>query len=104
MTQIFPAKNEAQPPRRKHMRKMVCDVCGHQWQSYGYGVQVFCPKCYENRTGKKRGPSGEEMAKLRARRKCEQKKLDALPAPEPAPQQEGLFDRVFKWLIGGGER
>ena len=104
MKQIFPAKNEAQPDRRKHLRKMVCDVCGHQWQSYGYGVRVVCPKCYEARTGKKLGLGNERMAQLRALRKYEQKKLEALPAPEPAePRQDGLFDRVFKWLIGGGE-
>ena len=42
-----------------------CPVCGYQWRSHGKGKRVVCPKCYENRTGKKLGRSPEHMQKMR---------------------------------------
>jgi len=79
---------------------MVCGVCGHEWQSYGYGVRIVCPKCYEARTGKKLGPDKEKMAELRAKR-ARGKTPEELPAPPP---RYGPVDRFLKWFIGGGEQ
>ncbi len=67
--------------RKRQVRYFTCDVCGHTWRSYGYGERVKCPKCYEQRTGKKFGSNAEFMNKIRP------KKTAALPdeVGEPAP-------------------
>ena len=57
-----------QTERRKRVKWYKCPDCGYEWKSYGYQKRVFCPKCYETRTGKKLGASPETLAKARAAR------------------------------------
>lgn len=100
--------------RRKVTRWYTCPVCGHEWKSTGYQKRVFCPKCYENRTGKKLGGSPEHMAAMRG--KLEEKRA-AASRSEPStsstdlmPQyiqnhepdsvvRESVFDRIFNKKI-----
>lgn len=51
---------------RKRVRWFTCDICGYTWSSFGKGKRITCPKCYENRTGKKLGGDPEHMAAMRA--------------------------------------
>lgn len=105
--------------RRKTTRWYTCPVCGHEWSSTGYQKRVFCPKCYETRTGKKLGGSPEHMAAMRG--KLQEKRAAAAtppPPPEPptppvgepdgqAPEvpetpkapHETIFDRIFNKRI-----
>lgn len=57
-----------QTERRKRVKWYKCPDCGYEWKSYGYQKRIFCPKCYETRTGKKLGASPETLAKARAAR------------------------------------
>lgn len=98
--------------RRKTTRWYTCPVCGHEWKSTGYQKRVFCPKCYENRTGRKLGGSPEHMAEMR--RKLQEKQAAAAatppaiqepPAKEPADEvtppdaHESIFEKIFNKKI-----
>lgn len=86
---------EEQQERRKTVKWYTCKECGHVWKSYGYQKRVFCPKCHENRTGKKLGASSENLAKARAAkaakkaaREAEVNSAPKIQEPETTPQPQ----------------
>lgn len=96
-----------------------CSVCGNRWRSHGKGKRLKCPKCYEERTGKKYGQSPEQMAAIRAMRKPKQTEeipaepetviepMDPMEPIEPAqnqtkisePKQENALEKFLGFRL-----
>lgn len=62
--------------------KFVCPTCGYTWTSRGQGKRVICPKCYEQKHGKKMGRDAEQMEKVRAAKQ---------PKPPAEPQTAPVY-------------
>ena len=86
--------------RKKRYRHMVCDVCGHEWTSYGYGERIICPACVKRANGTAMGKAAgnaEHMEKMRAAKKAkqEQRKLEVIEeSPTKLEEQEEKQKRV----------
>ncbi len=79
--------------RKKRYRHMICDVCGHEWTSYGYGERIICPACVKRANGTAMGKAAgnaEHMAKMRAAKKAkeEQRKLEVTEERTTSQREE----------------